>query len=54
MSDGSTVHACARRIGVNPVTGTAAAAIAVLSISDPDEGTSKNLILPHTLLRKTL
>ena len=40
MSDGSTVHAFARRISVNPVTGTAAAAIAVLSISDPDEGQS--------------
>ena len=40
MSDGSTVHAFARRIGVNPVTGTSAAAIAVLSINEPDEGQS--------------
>ncbi|MBR0367004.1 MAG: EAL domain-containing protein [Clostridia bacterium] len=40
MSDGSTVHAFARKIGANPVTGAAAAAVAVLSISEPDEGES--------------
>ena len=40
MPDGSVVHAFARKIGVNPVTGTAAAAIAVLSISEPNEGAS--------------
>ncbi len=40
MPDGSTVHAFARRIATNPVTGTAAAAVAVLSISEPDEGES--------------
>ena len=38
MPDGSVVHAFARKISVNPVTGTAAAAIAVLSISEPNEG----------------
>jgi len=38
MPDGSVVHAFARRIDRNPVTGTSAAAIAVLSISEPNEG----------------
>lgn len=38
MPDGSVIHAFARKISVNPVTGTAAAAIAVLSISEPNEG----------------
>ncbi|MBR3742026.1 MAG: EAL domain-containing protein [Clostridia bacterium] len=38
MPDGSIVHSFARRIAFNPVTGSAAAAIAVLSISHPDEG----------------
>ena len=38
MADGSIVHSFARRIAYNPVTGSAAAAIAVLSISHPDEG----------------
>ncbi len=38
MPDGSVVHAFARRIGANPVTGTVAVAIAVLSISEPNEG----------------
>ncbi len=40
MPDGSVVHSFARRIGQNPVTGEIAIAIAVLSISDPDEGES--------------
>ncbi len=40
MSDGSVVHSFARRIGTNPVTGTIAVAIAVLSVSDPDESTT--------------
>ena len=38
MPDGSVVHAFVRKISVNPVTGTMAAAIAVLSISEPNEG----------------
>ena len=38
MPDGSVVHSFARRIGKNPVTGKSAAAIAVLSISEPNEG----------------
>lgn len=37
MPDGSIVHSFARRIGVNPVTGTIAIAIAVLSIREPNE-----------------
>ncbi|MBR0368486.1 MAG: EAL domain-containing protein [Clostridia bacterium] len=37
MPDGSIVHAFARRIGVNPITGTVAIAIAVLSIREPNE-----------------
>ena len=40
MPDGSVIHAFARRIDRNPVTGTSAAAIAVLSISEPNEGAS--------------
>ena len=40
MPDGTVVHSFARRIGVNPVTGTCAVAIAVLSITDPEEGAS--------------
>ena len=38
MSDGATAHSFARRIGTNPVTGSWAVAIAVLSVSDPAEG----------------
>ena len=38
MPDGSVVHSFARRIGVNPVTGSIAVAVAVLFISGPDEG----------------
>jgi len=38
MPDGSTVHSFIRRIGVNPVTGTTALVLAVLSIEDADEG----------------
>ena len=40
MPDGSIVHCFVRRIALNPITGSAAAAIAVLSISQPDEGTT--------------
>ncbi len=40
MPDGSMVHAFARRVGVNPVSGKTAVAIAVLSITDPDQGTT--------------
>ncbi len=38
MPDGSVVHSFARRIGVNPVNGNTAVAVAVLSISDPSDG----------------
>ena len=37
MADGSRVHAFVRRIGVNPVKGSVAVAVAVLSVSAPDE-----------------
>ena len=37
MPDGSIIHAFARRIGVNPINGTIAVAIAVLSIREPNE-----------------
>ena len=37
MPDGSVVHSFARRIAVNPVTGSMAVAVAVLSISEPGE-----------------
>nr|MCR5843624.1 hypothetical protein [Oscillospiraceae bacterium] len=40
MADGSVIHSFARRIGINPVNGNIAVAIAVLSISDPNENTS--------------
>ena len=40
MPDGTKVHAFLRRIGVNPVNGNVAIAVAILSISDPDEGES--------------
>ena len=40
MPDGSVVHSFARRIGVNPVTGTVAVAAAVLSVSSPEEKTT--------------
>ena len=37
MPDGSVVHSFARRVGVNPVNGTAAVAVAVLSIRELNE-----------------
>ena len=40
MDDGSTVHSFVRRVSVNPVTGTESVAIAVLSITPPDENTT--------------
>ncbi len=40
MPDGSRVHTFVRRIGVSPVNGSVAVAIAVLSISEPDESES--------------
>ncbi|MBR2697093.1 MAG: EAL domain-containing protein [Clostridia bacterium] len=40
MPDGSVVHSFARRIAVNPVNGDMAVAVAVLSVSEPDEGAS--------------
>ena len=38
MPDGSVAYSFMRRISVNPVTGSAAIAIAVLSVSEPDDG----------------
>ena len=38
MPDGTVVHQFIRRIGVNPVSGKTAVAIAVLSVNEPDEG----------------
>ena len=40
MGDGSVVHSLARRVNVNPVTGATAVAIAVLSITKPDDSTT--------------
>ena len=40
MPDGSLVHSFARRISANPITGSVAVAIAVLSIAEPDESES--------------
>ena len=40
MPDGTVVHSFARRIGVNPVNGNVSVAVAVLSITDADEGTT--------------
>ena len=40
MPDGSVIHSFARRVGINPVNGNIAVAIAVLSITDPNENTS--------------
>ena len=40
MPDGTTVHSFIRKIASNPITGTDAVAIAVLSISEPDEATT--------------
>ena len=38
MPDGSVVHSIIRRIKSNPVTGTTAVALAVLSVTEPNEG----------------
>ena len=40
VADGSIVHSFIRRIGVNPVTGETSVAIAVLSIAEPNDGTT--------------
>ena len=40
MTDGTIVHSFARKISENPVTGTASAAVAVLSITEAGEGTT--------------
>ena len=40
MDDGSTVHSFVRKIAVNQVTGTESVAIAVLSITGPDDNTT--------------
>jgi hypothetical protein len=38
MPDGSVLHSIARKVGTDPVTGSDAVVIAVLSITAPDEG----------------
>ena len=38
MPDGSLVYSCMRRLAVNPVTGTVATAVVVLSVSSTDQG----------------
>jgi hypothetical protein len=40
MTDGSTVHSSVRRLSKNPVTGSVAVAVAVLSVSEPDDSTT--------------
>ena len=40
LGDGSTAHSFVRRIGENPVNGKLSVAIAVLSITEPNEGTT--------------
>ena len=40
MPDGSIVHSFARRIGTNPITGSVAVAVAVLSVTESGETTS--------------
>ena len=40
LADGAKVHSFAKRISINPVTGTVAVVIVVLSIMKPDEGAS--------------
>ncbi|MBR0400612.1 MAG: EAL domain-containing protein [Mogibacterium sp.] len=40
MPDGSIIHSFVRRIAVNPVTGTAAITVAVLSVQNDNEGTT--------------
>lgn len=40
LSDGSVIHAFVRRIAVNPVTGSVAIALAVLSVSDASQSAS--------------
>ena len=40
MPDGSVLHSIARKVGTDPVTGSVAVVIAVLSITAPDEGTT--------------
>ena len=40
MQDGSVVHSFVRNIGTNPVNGKESVAVAVLSITEPDESTT--------------
>ncbi len=40
LEDGTVIHSFVRKMSVNPTTGTSAVAIAVLSISDTDDGTT--------------
>lgn len=40
MPDGTVAHSFARQISINPITGSVAIAIAVLSVANPDESTT--------------
>lgn len=40
MPDGATVHSFARRIGMNQANGAIAVAVAILSVSEPEDGES--------------
>ncbi|MBR2706011.1 MAG: EAL domain-containing protein [Mogibacterium sp.] len=40
MPDGSVVHSFAYRVCINPVTGSTAVAVAVLSVTEPDDSTT--------------
>ncbi|MBQ9008334.1 MAG: EAL domain-containing protein [Clostridia bacterium] len=40
LPDGLVAHCFARKLSVNPVTGTVAMILTVLSVTDPDEGTT--------------
>lgn len=40
MPDGSVAHSFAYRVSINPVTGYTAVAVAVLSVSEPDDSTT--------------
>ena len=40
LPSGAIAHSCLRRLGINPVSGTTAIAVAVLSVSDNNRGTT--------------
>ena len=44
MPDGTMIHSFARRVGENPITGTVAVAVAVLSVTGPGDGTTYSVL----------